>query len=561
MRSRILSCFDNESNAIGVRIKILQIIEKITGRNLMKKTFVLVIVLLLTACAVPMSSSNHLVRTTSLEESLTHGQFLTDETVDQIIATGMETMTVDYDCFSFDSCKAQVVKIKKALPNIKIRIYVNPIELWQTKDVLKTRPAQNEIYTLLDTNENFGKYFLADTNGQRLVGWTSGSYTMLLMNMSDRGPRVNGKLWPEFLVDFVHQYVYLPNRGLIDGIELDNLNPYVSWMAKNIDLDQDGKPEDYWTTDFSWRQGFKIMISRIREKFPKGFIITGRGHHHRYASLVDGLTFETLFTQKNDENTLQGGWFARIDLWSRLTQKGDYYTLNELYMRKGTEAYDNYLRKVQYDYTPEQIIETSYAASLMGDGYFTLDGGASGHGMFEPVDLPKLGKALGPVQYPYKEIFDSFKSWEGLQGSFSQQGNWIILTPGEKIKLPVKDGYMIQFYYQIVQGQYCSCQVDFNYPGKELKDHKDFDSHRWPDGEYYAIAKGDGEAIWEYQGKGMAYITGLVVRDTNQGPKYFLRQYEKGTVLFNPEEKSQIVSLGDTTVELGPAQGRVLLAQ
>jgi len=491
--------------------------------------------LILVSCVPAMNQQFVQSRISSLEESPND---FSSEVADSIIAHNLETMTIDYDCFSFPECKAQVVRVKKALPKIKIRIYVNAMELFANPNELNQRPVQNSIAQLV--NSDMEKFYLSSATGEKIVYWDNPK--MLMMNLSDRCPRINGKVYTEFLVDNLYKYVYKPNRNLIDGIEIDNLWPYVSWINEyrgvQIDLDNDGKGEDFWTLDYAWRQGIFHMVDYIRAKFPKGFIVTGRGFHYRYASKMDGLTFETLFAD-HMQSAIQGGRFARVDRWIRLSSTGTHYTLNEI----AGEDHENL---------------SKYVVSLLGDGYFALDGGPSGHGVFEEfTGYIDLGQPMAATEYPYKKIFDSTMSLDGLSGEFTPQKNWLRLNPGQTMEMPVKEGQQVQFYYQILNGQYCVCDVKFVYPGMPKEDK--FDAHRWLDGEYYATATEDGEVSWTYNGKGYALLTHIIVRDKNQGPQYFMRQYEKGTVVYNPDDEKIDLTLHNTSFSLEPGQGKILL--
>lgn len=492
----------------------------------------------LTVPSQPQSDIN--VRVTTLEESPT---LLSVQVADNIISQSMETMTVDYDCFSMPACREQIVRIKSALPGIKIRIYVNSMELFAYDNELNQRPVQQQISQWV--NANAPGYYLHDTNGQNVIWWNAP--TMYMMNLSSSCPAVDGRVWSEYLIDTLYDQIYEPNRSLISGIEFDNLWPYVSFVNEarsiEIDLNNDGVGEDFWTLERQWRAGIFEMIDYARQRFPADFVVTGRSFHYRYAPAVDGLTFEAIFAPYMSD-ALQGGAFARVDRWIRLTQNGGYSTLNE---ERGTA---------------EQNM-TNYAISLLGNGYVSLDGGPSGHGIFYPfAEYVNLGQPKGPVEYPYQELFDSNSSWAGLQGSYSQtEPGWIRLDPGQTISLPVEAGYQVQFYYQIINGQYCSSELVFAYPGMPPDGTPgEFDAHRWMDGEYYGLADATGQATWTFNGPGYALLTNMVVRDTTQSPSYFLRKYERGLVLYNPGNQPIGVNVeGHGSYRLEPGQGQIVV--
>jgi hypothetical protein len=511
-----------------------------------KSLIVIVVMVALSSCAMRQnlfSSSGEAavpkVRISTLEESPSE---LTANVADMIIASKMETMTVDYDCFSFPDCKAQVVRIKKALPNIRIRLYVNPMETFVNDRELNERPVMKPMVE--DVRTNRPGYYLYDIKGKNVQWWTE--YPMYMMNLSDECPVYEGKVWSEFLVDSLYEKIYLPNKNLVDGIELDNLWPYVSWIndarSVQIDLNGDGHGEDYWTMDYHWRKGIRHMLDYIRQKFPANFVITGRGFQYNYVDKVDGLTFETLFAPYMSE-AMQGGNFARVNRWISLSKPGQYYTLNEV---AGT---------------PEENM-TYLAIALLGDGYFALDGGPSRHGVFGlTANYYELGRPLGPAVYPYPELFNSKVSLTGLTGQYSLADNgWIRLNPGQSISLKVGKGINTQFIYQIIGGKYCESTLDLQYPGQLPKEAKGvFDAHRWQDGEYFALANDSGEIKWTYAGPGYALLTNVIQYDTNNGKKYFQRLYEKGVVIYNPGEQDLTIPIsGGGSIMLKAGQGKVL---
>ncbi|MBD3359140.1 MAG: hypothetical protein GF365_00305 [Candidatus Buchananbacteria bacterium] len=518
--------------------------------NNMKKIVTIALIfglsLIISACAV---SHGHALfqtkqtfeqRLTSLEESPSR---FSDWVADQIIEQRLKTITIDYDCFSLPSCRAQVVRVKKSLPDIKIRIYVNAMELFERSRELNQRPVQQKIAQTVKAN--YPNYYLRDINGHRIQYWQQ--YEMYMMNLSSQCPEYNDKPWSEFLVDSLYEQVYRPNARLIDGIEIDNMWPYVSWINEfrnvQIDLNNDGQPEDYWTLDYYWRQGMFHLIDSIRHKFPAGFIVTGRGFHYRYNSRLDGLTFEHIF--KHGEDGIQGGNFSKVDRWIRLSQAGKYYTWNAIQKQQTHNI-------------------TQYVISLLGDGYFALDGGDTGHGEFSTFPgYVDLGQSIGPARYPYQVVFDSDQSLLGLQGDYTPQANnWLRLDNGQTIAINAKKGQQVQFYYQILSGQYCASEIKFTYPGMPEKDEKQFDAHRWQDGEYYALATEDGAFAWSYTGPGYALLTHIVIRDTNLGKPYFMRQYEKGYVYYNPGDQPIYLEFpGQGVVELKSGQGKILLSQ
>lgn len=504
------------------------------------------LIIILSACAAshsrlfPGNATRINQRLSSLEES---ASLFSPHVVDQIIDYRMETITIDYDCFSVPECREQVVRVKTALPKIKIRIYVNAMELFERAQQLNQRPVQQKLHQEVQANRQ--NYYLHDVNGSRVQYWTQ--YEMYMMNLSNLCPQYNGQVWSEFLIDTLYEQVYQPNARLIDGIEIDNLWPYVSWINEfrnvQIDLDNDGQPEDFWTLDHHWRQGMFHLIEYIRHKFPAGFIVTGRGFHYRYASQMDGLTFEHIF--KFGEEGIQGGNFSKVDRWIRLSQQGNYYTWNAI---RGSQ---------------EQNV-SQYAISLLGDGYFTLDRGADGHGRFMPFDgYVDLGQPIGPARYPYQTIFNSNESLVGLAGDYTpQDNNWIRLDNGHTMTIEVNEGQLIQFYYQILGGQYCSSDIKFVYPGMPAQAPHQFDAHRWQDGEYYALATESGQVSWTFNGPGHAILTHIIVRDTTLGKPYFMRQYENGYVYYNPgQETIHLDFPGHGIIELGPGQGKILLSQ
>jgi len=485
------------------------------------------------------------VRLTSLEES---PSLIEDWVVENIIAAEMETLTVDYDCFSFPECRKQVVKIKKALPNIVIRVYGNPMELFDRTTILDQRPIQKAIW--LEVGSTYQDYYLHDKNGERVVFWQQPDKDifMEMMNLSSLCPKYSHKSWGMYWVDKVYEKVYLPNKDLVDGLEIDNLWPYVSFVNEmrdvEIDLDNDGKSENLFLLDYHWREGINEMIAYARTKFPKDFVITGRGFQYRYADKVDGLTMEEVFM---NGDALQGGNYAKVERWLRHTTKMPYTTLNE---------------RVTWGEPVANI--SNYVICLLGDGYCGFDaGGSSEHGSFEPFDgYIDLGQPTGKVIYPYNKIFDLETDAQHLSGGKIQSDGTVRLDPGQKAMFVLPSGeFKVNFYYEVHGGRYEKSFFNFFYSGKKTKDGP----LRWVDGEVYQDVKAPQTGIvsWEYKGPGYAVIKWIKIHQTDKTTRhYFSRTYEKGVVVYNPITQPIGINLkGGTQLRLEPGQGKILLYQ
>jgi|GEM_PF-6411142 len=473
---------------------------------------------------------------TSLEES---PAYFSAAVADRIIAARLETMTIDYDCLQIEPCKVQLQRIKRSLPGIKVRIYVNPMELFATQDSLDQRPMQKRIAEKVQAE--FPQFYLRDVNGQNITWWQTP--LMFMMNLSNMCPRYRGKVWSEFLIDTIYRQVYLPNVGLIDGIEFDNVNPYISWVNEvrgvQIDLDNEGRPEDFFILDTAWRAGIINMLVYARSVFPRGFIITSRCYHDQIAPYVDGMTLENF--PYLSEDSVQGGAFARLERWIRLSQLGKYYTLNA---NLGSSEQN----------------ESAYAWVLLGNGYFSLDHSPAPHGITTSLDLMDLGKPLEKTVFPYQVAFDSHHSLQGLQGQYSLENNIIRLDPGQKIWLHLPAGkWKVNFAYEDMEGRYCSSELRFTYTGMPAEVRAKLNFHRWFDGEQYDDMDGPGEFVWEYKGAGHAVIKYIIIRDMTKGNLYFSRRYEHGTAVINPGSKPIELSLSDGSIFiLAPGQGKVL---
>lgn len=479
-----------------------------------RETCVIFVLALMSACAsddvatAPVPTPYGLSareRLTSLEESF---EFAADAAT--VRDRALRTWTVDYDCFSDGSCASAWRSVKASLPDSTLRMYVNAMELFHSRSTMDRRPFQQGLYDFVGFLG--GDWYLSSTAGNRIQQWGG----MDMLNMSSAGPRhdIAGQSlrYVEYVADYLCSIAWA-NVGTIDGVELDNMFPYVSWVnGGDIDLDGDGSAEDYWVMDALWREGVRILVARLRSCAPDGFVITGRGHQFVYTDILDGQTVET-GTYFADLGVIPGGAFGLVDRMIRLCERTAFSTYNDAPVN-------------------DEDATRLYALALMSECHVSLDGGLMGHGHLSQHSYPvldlDLGRPLAPASYPYELAEDYgpavITGGTGLMFPVPQRGTWLLALD-----------------YEMVGGVYGSSAMSIQYPSAPVETVV---QDRWQDGEiYHVFTTGNAATGYiSYAGPGQLRIHSWRLLRVDAGTGYFAREFERGTAYYNASDTDRTVT-------------------
>ena len=222
----------------------------------------------------------------------------------------------------------------------------------------------------------YSKWFLWTTKKNHVVFYTPLPYWM--MNLSKDCPKVNGKTWNQFITNYYNKNIFtaIPRPH---GSFQDNATADVHWMnnfafsAKErgwIDANLDGKADEDWHLNDSWKSGQIEFSSILRESNGEDFIMVGNKGKIEYDGVFDGKMFEEFPFSYGGPDKRAGGWFQCM----------------KNYLASGPFSI------IQSRQTGDvKFIKFVLASTLMGDGYFAI-----GHNNRKQYDFyKKIGKPLG----------------------------------------------------------------------------------------------------------------------------------------------------------------------
>ncbi len=241
--------------------------------------------------------------------------------------------------------------------------------------------------------------WLARNEHGELIYWDPRAPNAVLLNVSTKCPRVNGKTWGEFAADFMIDEV-LP-AGRWEGLMMDNVWSGASWMNASIpgslDLDLNGVPDHPDSADAWWTAGLNLMLERFHARVGPNVIAIGNGNG-RHFSLLNGRYFED---------------FPNREGWSgSLIQAADWqaHGQNPVLLAGVTRSTEGDFKLMRYGLT----------TALMG-GIFSFHY-AGEHSWPNPVlydeYLVDLGQPIGPPRELGIDIIGTADFETGLPASF-----------------------------------------------------------------------------------------------------------------------------------------------
>jgi len=261
-------------------------------------------------------------------------------------------LIVDYE--NLVNNKVELEKIKKLNKKIKLLIYSNPMEVWDTTK--PNRPLANAFLKQLPVD-----FRLKQTNGKPVVFWKG----MSMMNLSIHCPKVNGQNYLEYYAEWLLKILA---DSIVDGYFQDNGTSTISWINTKIDADNDGKVDTAAVLDSVWKAGMTGFLDIIRKAKGDSFIIITNKGEKSFFPFNNGVMFERFPNNYLGDNRASG-WYRSIE---NAEQAGNYTIF-------------------QVDF---KNLEFGLASSLLFDNvYFAL-----GQNMQIPIEyIFPTGKPLGKM--------------------------------------------------------------------------------------------------------------------------------------------------------------------
>lgn len=261
------------------------------------------------------------------------------------------------DIENFNNNLRNIEKIKKLNPQVRILLYINPMEMWDKK--VAGRDLNNKLQA-----ETPHQFILKKTDGSPVVFWKN----MHMMNISMHCPKFKDQKYIDFYVEWLNkELAQIPKiNSVINGYFIDNGTTTISWISDKIDADNDGKADLSNALDISWRSGMIEFINLLEKDKPKDFIIVTNKAEKSLFFKNDGVMFEK-FPNDYLGDTIAKGWYRCMDL----AEKAGEFTIF---------------------HGDPQNIEFVIASSLLLDNVYVC----MGQNRSIPKEyLPNVGKPLG----------------------------------------------------------------------------------------------------------------------------------------------------------------------
>ena len=259
-------------------------------------------------------------------------------------------------------------KLKELNPNITLLSYITSQEIRTDASSGISKMRQKLISGIPDN------WYLVNNAGRRYSFWPGTE----MLNVSNYAPRNNGKLFNEYLSEFVVREIL--STGLWDGVFYDNSWIDLTWFTGNqVDYDRNGSVDQ--SIDSKWYDGMKRLYEYTRQIAPGNPIIIGNGHTYGYVESLNG---------KFIENFQQSSWSEIMKTYKRNQSAAYKPVVNILNATTGNSGNSK-------DY---QAMRFGLTSALLENGYYAFDHGSENHGQTWAYDeyTVSLGQPVGVSQ-------------------------------------------------------------------------------------------------------------------------------------------------------------------
>ncbi len=241
-------------------------------------------------------------------------------------------------------------KLRVLNPSILLYVYITPQDIRtdaaQSPSVLRRKLASGIAE----------EWYVTNQDGKKFSSWPG----MVMLNVADNAPAVNGVRYNQYLAKFVNDE--LLSTGLWDGVFFDNAWEGVSWFGgKNFDLDKDGVNDS--DPDSHWINGARFVYEETRRLNGGKYLVMANGGTKVYRSQLNGLMLETFPNY--------GGWKGTMDIYSAYEKEKQFFP-QTMVVNRNTQ--NNLGRKDDY-----RSVRYGLASTLLGNGYFSFDYGDQDH--------------------------------------------------------------------------------------------------------------------------------------------------------------------------------------
>jgi hypothetical protein len=239
---------------------------------------------------------------------------------------------------------------KKQQPQGKILAYTYPAMFYRQFLFYDYWSWRTNIFKTIEENN----WWLTDTQGKIAEPWPQTS----AINITKEDYR-------RFNLDYLDKIFKISTKW--DGIFFDMVDIYASYyQPKGIDIDQDGRNDSPLKIDTAWRVGMAKFLAESRDKWPNKIIVVNGNDYLAYQSPINGRMFETWPTPWQGRGTWADSMKSYLVKLPAQNKNPQIYILNGAY--NPVDRRDVYAQ-----------MRFGLASTLLGDGYWSFDGGEKSH--------------------------------------------------------------------------------------------------------------------------------------------------------------------------------------
>lgn len=369
--------------------------------------------------------------------------------------------------------------------------------------------------------------------------------------------------------------------GTIAGVMCDSVVGSASWLGP-VDTNGDGKADDPTQVDPAWHDRQCRFFDQLRAKWGKCLFLANDADDG-HAPHINGRLFEggTLFDRVADGSLAAGDAISRLNTWmANSAQPGiTFVTMTHPLGWQGWRVGNGdkvstpgEVDRVRRDFRRMRL---GLAMSLMTDAYYFYDFGTVWYGnpkyWYAEYEAP-LGKPLGPGREMHNVAPVTVFEWsagqktdafilnstnrvtpQGLEAELPQGSagwNRIIGTNPKKVIIEPGRTYRIEADCEVLRKASSTYQFNvrtgvggWEHHDKGVETHVGVNGETWHTGVTVVPDNFDDYAVeWHLCGSGALRLRHLKITRVDDG--YFVREFEGGTAVLNPNQRPITIDLG-----------------
>ncbi|MDP3970223.1 MAG: putative glycoside hydrolase [bacterium] len=248
-----------------------------------------------------------------------------------VVVLGFDTQYNSPDAFT---------KMKEINPDIILLAYI-PSEEVPLKH-LGVTDKKSPVYTIYHRLVENDNWYLKNSSGEYVNFYPD----TRMINVTTA--------WKKSLSNFVTKHVLKEHPKKWDGVFYDNCFNNVAWVDPKIDVDADGKADNWNTADAQWKNGMNVIMKRTRNKNPNSFIVcNSNGDYYTY---INGRLMEAF------PSDYDGGWSGSMEKYFNVIADGDIPSM--VIVNTVADSTDS---------TNYKLMRYNLGSTLLGNGFASYD--------------------------------------------------------------------------------------------------------------------------------------------------------------------------------------------